>query len=130
MPGIEKNSTNNGNRAPPKRAKSANGSGCTPSQTAVAFAGCTAVETEVEDLTEEIEDTTTVDIINNDATNGEFQVQTFQSFNNNDIFQSLTIDSSEFTKPQGTLMDNYLTQCYLAHNTNYALGENSATKTD
>ena len=40
------------------------------SQTAVAFAGCTVVETEVEDLTEEIEDTTTEDIINNDVTNG------------------------------------------------------------
>ena len=56
------------------------------------------METEVEDLTEEIEDTTTEDIINHDVTNGEFQVQTFQSFNN-DIFQSFTMDSSEFTKP-------------------------------
>ena len=82
------------------------------------------METEVEDFTEEIEDTTTEDIINNDVANGEFQVQTFQSFNN-DIFQSLTIDSSEFKKPQGTLTDNYLTQCYLAHNTNYALRENN-----
>ena len=71
-PGVNsKNSTNNGNRAPPKRAKSANGGGCTLSQTAGAFAGCTAVETEVEDLTEEIEDTTTEEIINHDVINGD-----------------------------------------------------------
>ena len=57
----------------------------TLAETAGAFAGCTAVETEVEDLTEEIEGTTTEDIMNNDVTNGEFQVQLFQSFNN-DIF--------------------------------------------
>ena len=78
----------------------------------------------MEDLTEEMKDTATEDIINNDATNGEFQVQTFQSFNN-DIFQSLTMDSSEFTKPQGTLMDDYLIQCYLVIDTNHALGENN-----
>ena len=64
-----KNSTNNGNRAPPKHAKFANRAGHTLSQTAVAFAGCAEVETEVEDLTEGIEDTTTEDIINHDVTN-------------------------------------------------------------
>ena len=84
-----------------------------------AFAVFTQVEKQVEDLTEEVED-----IINNDVINDEFQLQTFQSFNN-DIFQSLTMDSSEFTKPQGTLMDDYLIQCYLAHDTNHAFGENN-----
>ena len=82
------------------------------------------METEVEDFTEDIEVTITEDIINHDATNGEFQVQTFQSFNN-DIFQSLIMDSSEFTKLQDTLMDDYRKQCYLAHNTNHALDENN-----
>ena len=112
-----KNSSNNGNRALPKRAKPAGGAGRT-SSSAEAFVICTEVEKQVEDLTEEVED------IMNDDVNGEFQIQTFQSFNN-DIFQSLTMDSSEFTKPQGTLMDDYLIQCYLAHDTIHALGENN-----
>ena len=118
----KKNSSNKGNRAPPKRAKPAGGAGHT-SSSAETFAVCTEVEKQVEDLTEEVE-ATTEDIINDDVINGEFQVQTFQSFNN-DIFQSLTMDSSEFTKPQGTLMDDYLIQCYLAHDTIHALGENN-----